>query len=99
MILADHVKGLHVDEVAEPALEGCLHGQFEGADQLGTVRGEDEIEESAAEVGAHHALAGAGEKQLLDQVVDVIAVAGVRRASPAVGVEGKREVLRGRWLV
>src|SRR5262249_41813532 len=94
-VTALDVEGHDLDQVAEPALQCGLDGEFEGADQFGAVRGEDQVEQSAAEVGPHHPLAGAGEQQLLDQVVDVLGGPGVRGASPAVGVEGERDVGAG----
>src|SRR5262249_1726719 len=64
--------------------------------QLRTVRRKDQLEDSAAEVRAIHALSGRREDQLLDQVADVVFLRGRGRASPAVELIWKIEVY-GFW--
>src|SRR4051812_43503464 len=58
----------------------------------GKARGEDELQQAAAEVGAVHPLAGRGEQHLLDQVADVVVVAGLAGAAAVVGVEREVDV-------
>ena len=55
-------------------------------------------EQAGAEVGPHHALAGRGEQHLLDQVADVVGVAGRRGAAAAVEVVGEVERRHARPL-
>src|SRR5262249_8904470 len=80
----------HLDEVAEPLLDACLHAQAERGGEGVAVGREDELERPRAEGGAVDALARRGEQELLDQVADVRL--GVDLRGPAASVESVREV-------
>src|SRR5260370_832596 len=68
------------DQVAEPLLQRALNEELRGGGQLITVGREDELHQSAAEVGAVDPLAGRGEEHLLDQIANVGVVASRSRA-------------------
>ena len=71
----------HLDEVAEPGLQGALHEHLQRRGELVAVGGEGELQQAAAEGGAHDALPRRREQHLLDQVTQVL----IGRASPRSG--------------
>src|SRR5262245_9650897 len=86
-VLARDLKLLDFDDVAEAVLQSALNHDLQSCGQLATVRCEDELQESAAEIGTVHALAGASKEKLLDHVTDVIVIR--RRSCATTPVEVK----------
>jgi hypothetical protein len=81
---------LHLDQVAQPALQAGLHGELQRGGQLGAVGGEDQLQQPAAKIGPVDALARVGEQELLDHVADVVDPgSGPGGAPAAVEVNGK----------
>jgi hypothetical protein len=79
------------DERAEPALEGLKDAGL-GEDGPGAaVEGEHLALQAGAEVGPVDALAGGGEDDLADQLLEVAARVGLLTQATEAGVDGERE--------
>ena len=66
-----HLDRIDLDEIAEVLLERSLDEILGGGGELVAIRREDELEQTAPEVGAIDPFARRGEKHLLDQVANV----------------------------
>ncbi len=88
-VCLDVLKGYHVAQVT---LERRLYGKLQCRTEFQTVRREHELPEAAAEFGPVDALAGVGEKQLLDHVAHVILKVCAGRAALRVEVKWKVDV-------
>src|SRR5215213_1213352 len=86
-LFALDLRGLHLDQLPQPLLQGSLHQELGGRGQLVAVGREDKLHQPAAEVRAVNAFAGRGEQHLLDQVTDVVLLIRVGSPAPDVQVE------------
>jgi hypothetical protein len=93
-ILCRNLKRLEIDHVSQVALERGLGCELQGGRQFRTVGGEDNLQQSAPEVGPVRPLSGRGEQELLDHVADVIVIAGTRRSATPVELKWKIDVHR-----
>ena len=94
-VLGFDAHGLDDDQIAEPLLQRALHEHLRGRRQHVAVGREHQLQQAAAEIRPHDALARAGEQHLLDQIANVIGVAGLRRAAAAIEPIGKIDVGHG----
>src|SRR5205085_12568598 len=73
----DHRDVLHLDQLGKPAIDRLTdldgHGRSEGVG----LAGEDELAQTAAELGEADPLAGTGEQQLANHLVDVNGIGGL----------------------
>src|SRR5262249_20156333 len=84
----------HLDQVAEPLLEACLHAEAQRGRERVAVRGEHQLERARAEGGAIHAFTRRGEEQLLDEVADVRLDVRFRSSPASVESEGEIDLHR-----
>src|SRR5215213_10147742 len=70
-VLGLRLDSIDLDHVAEPTLERRHDGELEGGGEFLAPGCEDELEDTAAEVGPVEALAGIGEEELLDHVANM----------------------------
>jgi hypothetical protein len=76
--------GFHLDPVSQPSLKCALDQKLGSCGQLIAGRGEDKLEEAAAEIRPIDPFPGCSEKYLLDQVPDVIFIIRYGGASSVV---------------
>src|SRR5690606_33139040 len=89
-ILCDHLDAFDRDQIAEDRLERGLDEELRAGRQLRAVGREDQLEDAAAPVRPHDALAGAGQEHLPDQIAHVLLGGRVRGQSST--AEAEREV-------
>src|SRR5208282_730435 len=92
----DHVDVLHGDLRAEPGVERLGDHHRRGGLELGVDGGEQQAPQAGAEGGQADALAGIGQQDLADHLVNMILVAGLcRLARCRIDAEWKGEVGAG----